>query len=82
MTNFTIKTTDSGFKWTTFTDYYKGTVRVNDSSLAVEPTLWMNLVKGQEEDHSAAICLTQGNAKELVKLLVAFIETGKLPNEV
>ena len=80
MRDFEIETTDRGFRWTGFTDYYKGIVRVHESSLATQPTLWMNLVKdGAEEDHTMSICLTQCNAKGLIKALEAFVKTGRLP---
>jgi hypothetical protein len=79
MKDFQIQTNDRGFWRTTFTDYYKGTVRVNESSLATEPTLWISLIKDEKEDQSSAICLTQENARGLIKLLEEFVKTGRLP---
>lgn len=68
-----VKVTGRGFKFYKFKDIYNRDSSIQESSFANEPALWLGI-----EEVGARMHLNIPLAKELVKLLNNFIETGKL----
>lgn len=75
-----IETTQRGFGYVKFNDRYGSKCSLQESSL-VEPCIWFGVDKAFEGSGPGTMRmhLTQEMVSELLPLLHAFVDTGKLP---
>ena len=73
-----LQVSDRGFAQVTFKDYHDATVRVYESSLATEDTLWLCIESdGALKDKSVAL-LTVENVRDMLPYLTKFVETSSI----
>lgn len=82
-----MKTSERGFVVGEFKDLYDKECSIQESSLATKPAIWLGCDEGTHtKDHLGnEVCLSRMHldrkrAKQLIKLLQYFIDTGRLPD--
>lgn len=85
MANYKLQDRDSYEKtdrgWVIFgeiTDRYGSTIRVQESSIAFEPAVWIFAENPTFKDSEPHPHLTPDNAKELIAILQKFIDASEL----
>ena len=66
-----LKKTERGFFWGEFRDYYDNSCSIQESSIVYPPCVWLGV--DQHRMH-----LTRKMARELIRRLQVFVDTGRL----
>jgi hypothetical protein len=77
-----LKTTNRGFLRGEFKDLFGSDCSIQESSLAIQPALWLGVDKGFDEKErrpgGRRMHLDQATARQLIEYLQRFVNTGGL----